>query len=321
MKDLASIPLPQLNSYPRTDKEPEIELLRAEDGLQYSCRVWRGEVGSPVILYLHGIEGHSQWFENSANFLNAKGMTIYAPDRRGSGLNARDRGHMNSFKDYVGDINDMLRRISLDHTGHPIIVWGHCWGAKGAILVCQDQDKNAKKDAKNRAEDPISKGYPVAGLVLSCPAIYSRLDFDLKKKLTIAYNHFMGDRRAMRKWEIPLTASMLTDNPVYMNYIEEDPLRLKEVTSTFFYESHKLSTLAQKAAPKLSLPIMILQAGADQIVDVPKVEKWLEKTNSQDKSMRIFPDASHSLDFDETWFKEYMHLVSGWLAARTPVVS
>lgn len=296
--------------------------MRAEDGIQYSCRIWRGEVGAPVILYLHGIEGHSQWFDNAADYLNQKGMTIYAPDRRGSGLNARDRGHMNSYRDYVGDINDMLRRISQEHTGHPIVVWGHCWGAKGAVLVCQDMEKTGKgKEAKTRAEDMLSKGYPVCGLVLTCPAIYSRLDFDMKKKLTIAFNHFMGDRRAMRKWEIPLTASMLTDNPVYMNYIEEDPLRLKEVTSTFFYESHKLTTLAQKAAPKLSLPILILQAGADQIVDVPKVEGWLEKTRSEDKSMRIFPDASHSLDFDETWFKEYMHLVSGWLLARTPVVS
>ncbi|MEZ4544216.1 MAG: hypothetical protein R3C24_09975 [Cyanobacteriota/Melainabacteria group bacterium] len=55
--------------------------MRAEDGIQYSCRIWRGEVGAPVILYLHGIEGHSQWFDNAADYLNQKGMTIYAPDR------------------------------------------------------------------------------------------------------------------------------------------------------------------------------------------------------------------------------------------------
>ena len=318
MKDLASITLPQLQSAPRTDYEPEIELLRGEDGAQFSCRVWRGEVGKPVILYVHGIEGHSQWFENAANLLQSQGITVFAPDRRGSGLNPRDRGHMSSIFDFTGDINSMLRRITNEFSGHPIIVWGHCWGAKGAILVSQDEEK-PKKNQKE--EEIIARGYPISGLVLTCPAIYSKLDFDLKKKLTIAYNHFRGDRRAMKKWEIPLTASMLTDNPVYMNYIEEDPLRLKEVTSTFFYESHKLTKLAQDACGRLSLPILILQAGADQIVDVPKVEKWLEKTKSQDKQMRIFPDASHSLDFDETWFKEYMHLVSGWLAARSPVVS
>ena len=319
MKDLATITLPQLQSYPRTSKESEIELLRGEDGVQFSCRIWRGESGKPVILYLHGIEGHSQWFENSANYLNSQGFTIFAPDRRGSGLNPRDRGHMNKMIEYIGDINSMLRRLTVEYKGHAVILWGHCWGAKGAVCVAQDPDKNPKKNVKE--EEIINKGYPISGLVLSCPAIYSRLDFDLKKKLTIAYNHFRGDRRAMKKWEIPLTASMLTDNPVYMNYLEEDPLRITEATSTFFYESHKLTKLAQAASGNLSLPIIILQAGADQIVDVPSVEKWLEKTKSQDKSMRIFPDAAHSLDFDETWFKEYMHLVSGWLAARTPVVS
>lgn len=320
MKDLATIELPHLKAAPRTDKESKIELLRGEDGVQFSCRVWPGEVTKPVILYLHGIEGHSQWFENSANYLNERGFTIYAPDRRGSGLNPRNRGHMANMMEFIGDVNSMLRRLTTEFTGRPIILWGHCWGAKGAVLVAQEPETNPKKKPK-REEDIINKGYPISGLLLSCPAIYSKLDFDLKKKLTIAYNHFRGDRRAMKKWDIPLTASMLTDNPVYMNYIEEDPLRVTEVTSTFFYESHRLSSMAQKAAPNLKIPILIVQAGADQIVDVPKVESWLEGSKSPDKQMRIFPDAAHSLDFDETWFKEYMHLVSGWLEARTPVIS
>lgn len=315
MKDLASIPLPELRSAPRHVKEPEVLWHRADDGVQLGCRVWRGNSGSPVVLYLHGIEGHSQWFENSASALNEKGVTVYAPDRRGAGMNPRDRGHLGSYKTYLGDIYKLLGLISVDHPGHAVVVWGHCWGAKAAALVCREVDEKTRLK-----EDGVAHGHPVSGLVLSCPAIYTRVDFDMKTKLTIAFNHFMGDRRALRKFDIPIKSTMFTDNPTYLGYIEKDPMRIREATSTFFFESFMLSQLSQKAASKISLPTLILQGGSDQIVDIPKVEAWLSRTGSTDKSMRIFPEAHHSIEFDETWFKEYIHLVSGWIQARSPVI-
>lgn len=318
MSNLGSIPLPQLQSAPRQAPEPEIEQQRSADGLQLACRVWKGKVGAPVILYLHGIEGHGQWFENTASVLNSKGMTVYAPDRRGSGLNARDRGHVSSYKMLIGDVNATLRRICQAHMGHPIIIWGNCWGAKLAAIISQDIDD--KQAAKGSDEIGTLEQFPIAAIVLSSPAIFTKLDYDFKTKIEIATNHLMGGRRAMRKWSLPITPSMFTDNPAYLEYIEKDPLRLTEVTSTFLVESHKLSGLASKAAPRISKPIMILQPSNDQIVDIPKMEKWYAKIKSAEKSMRLFPDAGHSLDFDATWFKEYSHLVSEWLLARNPAV-
>lgn len=315
MKDLASIPLPELRSAPRSVKVPEVFWHKGSDGVQLGCRVWRGESGAPVVLYLHGIEGHGQWFENSASALNEKGITVYAPDRRGSGMNSRDRGHLSNYELYLDDIYQMLGRIMVDHPGHPLVVWGHCWGAKAAVIACR------KFAITSRDKEGESwREFPISGLVLSCPALYTKIDFDIKTKLTIAFNHLMGDRRALRKFDIPVKSTMFTDNPTYIGYLEKDPMRLKEATCTFFYQSHLLSNLARKSASKLHLPIMILQGGSDQIVDIPSVEKWLARTSSTEKSMRIFPEAHHSIEFDETWFKEYIHLASGWVLARSPVV-
>ncbi len=310
MKDLASIPLPILDkSGPLV--EPKIENLRASDGLQLACRFWRGKVGAPVVLYLHGIEGHSQWFENTASFLNNKGITIYAPDRRGSGLNKRDRGHLTDYKVLLADIEGILRKIQVDHAGHAVVLIGACWGAKAAATI-------AASDYK-----PQEGGFTssLSGLALICPALYTKVDFDLKAKLTIGYNRLMGDRRAMKKWPIPVVPTMFTDNVVYLDYIERDPLRLTEATASFFFETMRLSKLAESAAPNTQLPLLILQSGADQIVDVKKIEEWYSKTKSTDKTMRIFPDAYHNLDFDATWFRDYSHLLSEWILARTPVVT
>jgi alpha-beta hydrolase superfamily lysophospholipase len=310
LKDLVSIPLPFIDGQ---GKEPEHEWLRASDGSQLFCRIWRGKVGAPVVLYLHGIEGHSQWFENTATILNQKGITIYAPDRRGAGLNSRDRGHLSSYKVFIDDINGIMRKICNQHMGHPIILWGNCWGAKAASLFAQDL-----KAASGEGQPDL---FPISALVLSSPAIFSKVDYDMKTKLEIAANHMMGDRRALRKWPIPLTTSMFTDNPVYLEYLEKDPLRLTEATATFFVESHKLGGMAEKAAANITKPLIILQAGNDAIVDTDKLSKWYSKVKSPDKTMRLFPDAYHCLDFDANWFKEYTHLISEWLMSRLPAVS
>lgn len=295
--------------------------IKASDEYQVNCRIWRGKVGSPVVLYLHGIEGHSQWFENTAFALNQKGITVYAPDRRGSGLNPRDRGQLSSFKLYLNDIHSMLRRIERDHAGHPIILWGACWGAKAAVLVAQDPDPRAK--GKDKEQQEVDR-HPISGLVLSSPAIFTHVDYDLKTKMEIAFNNYFGDKMGgdsrVKKWPLPIKPFMFTDNPDYLQFIESDLLRTQFVTSTFLVESHKMSLLAQQSAKRLTLPILILQAGADVIVDIKKTQNFLAKTHSSEKSMRLFPDAKHIIDFDNNWFKDYAHLAAEWVAARLPVV-
>ncbi|HMX46107.1 MAG TPA: alpha/beta hydrolase, partial [Candidatus Obscuribacter sp.] len=78
--------------------------------------------------------------------------------------------------------------------------------------------------------------------------------------------------------------------------------------------------LAEKATG-IEMPLLILQAGSDVIVDVEKVQGWFSKIKSGTKDMRIFPDAHHTLDFDVNWFKEYTHVLAEWILARTPVVT
>ena len=68
------------------------------------------------------------------------------------------------------------------------------------------------------------------------------------------------------------------------------------------------------------LPTLFVEAEDDEIVDNEKNNKWYEQLQTLRKTMRIFPNAQHSLDFDQTWFKEYTHLLVDWLLALSPVV-
>ncbi len=311
LKDLVTTPLPGIAGVPVI--QPELTALRMSDGVELAVRFWKGKSGMPVVLYLHGIEGHSQWFENTASVLNQKGITVYAPDRRGAGLNPRDRGNLSSFKTYLGDLESIIRKLAFDFVGHPIVLVGNCWGAKAASVIAQTDYKPVNTDQIN---------LPIAGLVLTSPAIFTKVDFGASTKMQIAYTSFLGgDNASHRKWPIPLEVEMFTDNPTFQGYLKRDPLRLTEATASFFVESYKLGKLAEKANNTIEVPFLVLQGGSDRVVDIEKLQAWFSKAKSPTKDLRIFPEAAHSLDFDANWFKEYTHVLAEWILARQPVVT
>lgn len=308
LKESESNPLPGALAQPGSaNKRPAIERFKVSAGTQVTGRYWPGQAGKPVILYLHGIEGHSQWFEKTAGTLNERGLAIYAVDRRGSGLNPRLRGHLDRDLVFLADIEALLTKIQNDNAGCPVVLVANCWAAKAACILAANNYKPCDPAFRNE----------LAGLVLICPAIYTKVDLNFLTKLNIFWHLLQGSDRLLQYWPLPLRPSMYTNDPQYLQFLERDPLRLKEVTASFLVATLFLSFWSKRTPKNLRLPVLIVQSGADQIVDIQQVEQWYSQIASDDKSMRIFPDAFHSIDFDQTWFKEYAHLLSEWLLARS----
>jgi acylglycerol lipase len=307
-KDLVSIPLPDLKPSVESVPAPEVRWIDGCDKQPLACRVWRGQARQPVIVYLHGIEGHSQWFNNTAGVLNRRGISIYAPDRRGSGLNTRERGHLTSYKALLADIEIILRVVAKEHHGQPLVLVGNCWGGKPAsVMACHDYSTT---DGQSLPE--------LAGLILTSPAIHTKVDFNWQTKLDIGYSTFKSDRRARETLAIPIEPSMFTDDATYLEFIKHDPLRLLQATKKFFFEQFLLTLKAKRAAAKLTLPTLLIESGKDEIVNVTELDRWYEKIQANDKSKRIFQEAAHSIEFDPLWFEDYCRLLGDWILARAP---
>jgi alpha-beta hydrolase superfamily lysophospholipase len=122
LKILSPIPLPETFSRETETNSFALESIPASGNSMLACRVWQGIPGRCVILYLHGIEGHSQWFEPTARVLNESGITVYAADRRGAGLNSEDRGHLTSLNVFISDVETMLKHIRRKHPDQPIVL-------------------------------------------------------------------------------------------------------------------------------------------------------------------------------------------------------
>ena len=291
------MPLPCTEPAQSNLSHPETSWLESADRQKLFYRYWAGKSQLPTVVYLHGIEGHSEWFTETASILNNTGMTIYAPDRRGAGANSGERGHLANYAQLLADLALVIKRAKKNDPESPIFLMGNCWGAKLAILA-----------TASFANSELA----VSGLVLTSPAIKVKVDVNLWTKIAIGFSLLT---RSLKRFSIPLTADMFTDNPIFLDYINSDPLRLTEATASFFFESLKLTRLARSKAARLRVPLLLLQSGVDQIVSVDDVRRWFDTVSSPDKTMHVFENAAHSLDFDAKR-QDYVFLLSQWLKAH-----
>ncbi len=250
-----------------------------------------------VLIYLHGIEGHTLWFSGTAEYLASCGILTRAVDRRGSGLSKERRGDMPNFQRLISDVEDIVEDSVKKGENTPIFLMANCWGAKLAALVCGKDSAIASK---------------VSGLVLSSPAVAVKIDLPLIKKIEILLRFVLCNLNPI---DIPLVPENFTDNPQFLSLIQTDELRLQEATARFLVGSFILTQMSARCSPQIEMPLLIVQSGIDDIVDIDGVKKWFELSPSPDKTMKIFSGARHSLDFHREP-SEYRSVLSQWLLAR-----
>lgn len=280
----------------------ETRTFTTSDGVEHFARVIRAKTAEvATLVYLHGIEGHSFWFEETAEILAAQGITTYALDRRGAGMSREPRGDLRDWRRLVMDIEETVNSIAAA-ADTPLFLMANCWGAKAAIVAVADA-----------AEFPGCQRH-IKGLILTSPAIAVQVDVDLPTKLQIGLSYLLRDGRL---FPIPLLPEHFTDNPTYLDFIRQDELRLKDATASFFLQSLILTRRAQMATSRLKLPVLLLQSGRDGIVVVSKIEKWFSQVAAADKKLEMFPAAAHSLDFEAGSERQrYLQVLGEWLLER-----
>jgi lysophospholipase len=107
----------------------------------------------------------------------------------------------------------------------------------------------------------------------------------------------------------------ITSCPLALERRLNDALMHRTVTARWFFAMRAGLQSAWKAAGQINTPILILQAGADEIV-VPKApELWLSQVASPDATLHSFPGHLHELLNEPDWANT-AGLISQWLSQR-----
>jgi len=241
-------------------------------------RAWSVTDCRAVVVMLHGIQSHSGWYVGSAKALARAGVSVLAPDRRGSGLNHEGRGDTPNHRVLVDDVRRTVQRGRALYPGRPVHLMGISWGGKLALAFARRY------------------GRLLRSLILVAPGLYPQVDLSRGQKLAVLFWRLW---KPGRLFPIPLSDPRLfTANPERLRYIKADPLALRQATARFLVASRALDLALRSRRRKLSLPLLLFLAGRDRIVDNLKLQRFFEAVPHEKKRLVYYPEAHHTLEFE-----------------------
>ncbi|HSW44982.1 MAG TPA: alpha/beta fold hydrolase, partial [Phycisphaerae bacterium] len=222
--------------------------IRFSDQYEAYARWWRPAEPRGAVLYLHGIQSHGLWFEASARRLADAGFAVLLPDRRGSGRNDAERGHLPSARRLLTDLSECLNEMHVRTGFTRFHLVGVSWGGKLALAMFRDQPAR------------------IAGISLVAPGLFSRVDLPLAQKIRVVWS---AVTRSAALFPIPLQdPALFTANPRWQAFIHRDNLSLRLVTSAFLRASRRLNHDALAVAKMTEhCPLRLFLAEHDRIID------------------------------------------------------
>jgi alpha-beta hydrolase superfamily lysophospholipase len=256
---------------------PEIRETTVGDGTVLRYRDWRAASPRGTVVCTHGIRSHGAWYLDSCAHLYGKGYRVVFPDRRGSGLNRERGGGSVRCQQWLDDLAHFVALAGRELPGKPLHLLGISWGGRLAAAVA----------AANGT---------VRSVVLSTPGLVPRADLSWRTKLSVAAALFL---KSDRLFPLPLEdPALFTDDLDEQHYIEEDAAGLRSVAARFLYESSRLERIAGTRFVEIRIPIYLLLAGRDAIVDNEGTKRLFESCRSPVKAMKTYERARHTLEFD-----------------------
>jgi len=274
---------------------PRLETYESSDGYVGYYRHFAAH-GTPRgrIVFIHGIQSHGGWYPTSSAALAAQGYDVYFLDRRGCGLNTAHRGDAPNFRRLLDDIIEFLHPLrAID--GLPLFLGAISWGGKLGCAL------------------PYRQSKLIDGLILFAPGLFARVSPPFLTRIMIG-RAALRDPRKM--FDVPLSSpALFTATPERQAFIERDRYSLRRATGRLLFQSIGLDMYLKRARKHLHLPILLLLAGQDRVVNNAKVRAYIEGTPSLDRTIMEYPQSHHTLEFEPEPLP-FLPDVSQWLTRQ-----
>jgi alpha-beta hydrolase superfamily lysophospholipase len=262
----------------------ETGMVKTLDGKDLAYIVHRPSVPArrrAAFLYLHGIESHAGWFDHAAGLLARSGYPVFSLDRRGSGINRENRGfqsgHVGRGTRLVDDVHQAVQMLKTRDRYHKVYLVGLSWGGKYAMAY----------DATHPGE--------VDGMILITPGMKPTVDLKTHEKLAVFSDIVFAPRRMHRT---PIEPEMFTTDPGFLDYIVNDPFRLKKVSASFLSQSIQMDRLIDKPDDEQRPPMLLFLAGHDRIIDNRATRELVTRNPRRPVTVIDYPDQTHSIQLD-----------------------
>jgi acylglycerol lipase len=247
-----------------------------------------------VLLIVHGLGEHCGRYMNVVNHFVPLGYAVYGFDHIGHGKSEGLREVVERFTDYTDTLAIYCEMVKGWQTGKPIFLLGHSMG--GLIVPHYLLDHPAD----------------FVGAVISAPLVKVG---DNISSATVLMGKILS-ALAPRMGLLPLDAKGISRDPKVVKAYVNDPLVFHGKTSArLAAELLKAMQRVTTEADKITLPLIIVQASEDKLVDPGGAQMLYDQVGSSDKTLRIYEGLYHEV-FNEPESAQVLKDVEIWLAAH-----
>ncbi len=283
---------------PAADIVIATEELATEDACKLFLRSWKTH-SSQVLLILHGLGGHSGWYIDMGNVLSTLGITVYAMEHRGFGRSGGIPGHIDDYHTYVEDIRFVVAEIRKRHPGAAIYMLGH---SMGGIFATYFAAKYASM---------------LTGVLFLNPWIEDTSSVSLLTTVGILLG---GVFKSKRYWRLAGGTESMTTNPEATRMLEADSFWRRSETASFLVQILLMRLGVLGKAKQVTVPALVMQAGADKAVIGTATRKFYETLASSDKTWKIYLNYAHDSEFEQDRSLLDTDLVT-WISSHAPATS
>lgn len=256
-------------------------------------RDYEPEAGNGRTLVLvHGAGEHGGRHAHVAERFCRRGWRVLTPDLRGYGLSGGRPSHVNRFDSYAEDLARLYDHFALDSRVTAQV--GHSMGGLATVRFAQ-------RDPGRIAAIGLTS--PLLGLAVKVPPAL------------LVSGRVLSMTYPWKRFRTVIDPADVSRNPESIVARTTDPLFRRSVTAGWFFAIQTAICRAWKAAPSMTTPVLIAQAGEDRVVDAEAARAWLRTVGTSEKRFHLLEHQFHELHSEAEW-RRTSDLMHTWLAER-----
>ncbi len=263
--------------------------LQSRDQVELFYRFWAPQ-GPPQILLLalHGLAAHGEWYESLAGALLPRGIATLAPDLRGQGLTRWDLGKLPGPALLLEDARVCVEALQERFPGVPVFCLGTSLGGCLAALLA--------------AECP-----DLSGLILLSPS-FQPTYIDWKEKARMSLSLLFGREGGAAT---PLGRGLpICGDRLRLQWLTQDPLALGWMPALSHWNAQRLIQRSRGALGRIRVPVLCVQGDLDPVTSADANRLLWEKRAGA--RFVLWEGASHELASEAD--SEYLSgLLADWM--------